>query len=201
MKLTKTFFFVSVITLIKISSGFVANKIIAIITGPLGVVIIGSFTNFMTIVQNFANGAINTGVVKYASEFKKQPDQLKILFSTALKISLSCSIIIGFFLILCAPSLSIYVFREEMYFNAIRVLGITIILYSLNSLLLSILNGLGQLNAYTYANIIGNIFGLILTLFLIYFYKILGALYALVLVQTLVFFVTAYFILRSTWFS
>ena len=201
MRLVKTSIFSAIITIIKLSSGFIANKIIAMITGPVGVAVIGSFSNFITIALNFANGAINTGVVKYSSEFKREPEKLKILFSTALKISLFCSILIGFFLIVWAPFFSIMVFTMDKYTNAIRVLGITIIFYSLNSLLLSILNGLGQIKAYTTANTLGNIFGLILTLALVYLYNLQGALYALVLIQSVVFFITLYIIFQSSWFS
>ncbi len=47
MQLIKTSFFSGIITIIRIASGFVANKVVAVYTGPSGVAVIGAFTNFI----------------------------------------------------------------------------------------------------------------------------------------------------------
>ena len=201
MKLIKTTFFSGIITFIRIASGFVASKVIAIYTGPSGVALIGAFSNFMTIVLTFANGAINTGVVKYTAEYDANEDKLKTLFSTSFKISLYCSSFVGVILLLFASFFSDWIFVTHLYSNPIRVLGLTIILYSLNSLLISILNGKKQIKDYTIVNTIGSIIGLLVTLLLVYFFKLEGALYALVLSQSIIFFVTLFFVTKSDWFS
>lgn len=201
MKLVKTTFFSAIITVIRIASGFVAGKAIAIFTGPAGVAIIGTFTNLTGILLTFANGAINAGVVKYTAEYANDEDKLKALFSTAFKISIYCSAIIGLLLLVFGSYFSNWLFSSDLYANPIHVLGLTIVLYSLNSLLISILNGKGQIRTYTIANALGNIIGLGLTLILVFFYKIEGALYALVLAQSIVFFFTAALISKSPWFS
>ncbi|MEO6732481.1 MAG: O-antigen translocase [Ferruginibacter sp.] len=201
MKLVKTTFFSAIITFIRIASGFVAGKAIAIFTGPMGVALIGAFNNLTNILLTFANGAINAGVVKYTAEYVNDEERLKALFSTAFKISVYCSAIIGLILLVFGSTLSDWLFTSELYTNPVRVLGLTIVLYSLNSLLISILNGKGQIRTYTIVNAIGNIVGLIFTLILIFFYKIEGALYALVLAQSIVFFFTAALITKSPWFS
>lgn len=201
MKLVKTTFFSAIITVIRIASGFIAGKVVAIFTGPSGVALIGAFTNFIAIVLTFANGAINTGVVKYTAEYNDDETKLKSLFSTSFLISLYCSAAIGIILLFLASYFSVWIFTTTIYINAIRILGVTIILYSLNSLLISILNGRGQIKLYTIVNTAGSIIGLIFTLMLVYFYRLQGALYALVLSQSIVFFVTGILIIRSPWFS
>lgn len=201
MKLIKTSFFSAIITFIRIASGFVAGKIVALFTGPSGVALIGAFTNFITIVLTFANGAINTGVIKYTAEFDGDEKKQKALFSTAFKISVCCSFFFGFFLVILASYLADWILTNKLYTNAIRVLGGTIVLYSLNSLLISILNGKKQIKTYTIVNTVGSIIGLIFTITLVYYFKIQGALYALVLAQSIVFFVTATLIVKSPWFS
>jgi O-antigen/teichoic acid export membrane protein len=201
LKLIKTSFFSAIITFIRIASGFVAGKVVAIFTGPAGVALIGQFTNFISIILTFANGAINNGVVKYTAEYEGNGAQLKILFSTSLKISIYCSAIIGVILLFGTSFISQWLFNTTIYNNPIRVLGITIILYSLNSLLISILNGKQQIKTYTLVNTAGSIIGLLFTIILVYLYKIQGALYALVLAQSIVFFVTLTMIIKSSWFS
>ncbi len=201
MKLIKTSIFSAIITFIRIASGFVASKVVALFTGPAGVALIGQFNNCISIVLTFANGAINTGLVKYTAEHESDEVQLKKLFSTSLKISIYCSVIIGIILLLTAGFVSTLLFETELYVNPLRVLGLTIILYSLNSFLISILNGKQQIKSYTIINTTGSIIGLIFTIILVYFYKITGALYALVLSQSIVFFVTLLLVIKSDWFS
>lgn len=201
MKLIKTTFFSSIVTFIRIASGFVASKVVAIFTGPSGVALIGAFSNVITIALTFANGAINTGVVKYTAEHNDDEDKLKRLFSTSFKISITCSLVIGVFLFLFASIFSAWAFSSQLYTSAVKLLGVTITFYSLNTLLISIINGKGQIKIYTIVNTAGSIISLILTIILVYFYKLNGALYALVLAQSIVFFVTAGFILKAKWFT
>ncbi|MDB5022136.1 MAG: Polysaccharide biosynthesis protein [Pedobacter sp.] len=185
----------------RIASGFISNKVVAIYTGPAGVALVGAFTNFILIVFTFANGAINTGVVKYTAEYKSDEGRLKRLFSTAFKISVYCSAVVGIILIAFGSYLSRWVFTSEIFITPVRVLGLTIILYSLNSLLISILNGKSQLRSYTIVNSAATTVGLLFTIVLVYYYKIQGALYSLVLAQSVVFFISVGLVIRSSWFS
>lgn len=201
MKLIKTSFYSAIITFIRIASGFIAGKVVATFTGPAGVAIIGQFSNFVAIVLTVSNGAINTGVVKYTAEYENNEFKLKKLFSTALKISIVCSLIIGSVLLVFSLFLSKLILNNPIYSDAIKVLGLTIIFYSLNTLLISILNGKKQIRQYTIVNTAGSIIGLVFTVLLVYAYKIEGALYSIVLSQSVVFFVTLFFVVKSTWFS
>jgi O-antigen/teichoic acid export membrane protein len=201
LKLIKTSIYSAVITLVRLSSGFIVSKIIAIFTGPAGVALIGAFANFISITLTFANGAINTGVIKYTSENKEDTEKLKILFSTSLRISIICSLVFSLPLILFSTFLSKTLLTTDIYSGSITVLGFTIVLYSVNSLLISILNGKEQIKTYTLVNTAGSVVGLLFTIFLVFFYKIEGALYAMVLSQSIVFFVTLTLVIRSSWFS
>lgn len=174
---------------------------LAIYTGPAGIALLGSFSNFISIALTFANGAINNGVVKYTAEHNDDEQKLKDLFSTAFKISFACSIVLGIILFAFASIFSKIVFIDYTYTIFIRVLGLAIVFYSLNSLFISILNGKGQINLYTIINSIGSVVSLLFTLLLVYEYRITGALYALVLSQSIVFFITFIMIIKSPWFS
>lgn len=200
MKLIKTSFFSAIITFIRIISGFLSGKIVAMYTGPAGVALIGQFTNFISIVLTFANGAINSGVIKYTAEYEEDEIKLKKLFSTSIRISVFCSMVFGTILVTLSSYITYILFKSDLYYNPIRVLGITIILYSLNSLLISILNGLKEIKKYTIVNTIGSIIALIFTVILVFYYKIQGALYALVLTQSIVFFISLICVLKSSWF-
>ncbi len=201
MSLFKSTFFSAIITLIRISSAFLANKVVAIYTGTGGIALLGAFSNLISIFLTFANGAINTGVVKYTAEYMGDEDKIKSLVSTSFKISLYCSGAVGFTLLFFGKFVSNLILTSTEYALPVRIFGLTVVLYSLNSLFISILNGRNEIKAYTIVNTFGSVFGLLLTLVLVYFFRLNGALYALVLSQSVVFFVTLFVIFRTPWFS
>ncbi|MCT4298099.1 O-antigen translocase [Elizabethkingia anophelis] len=198
MKLIKTTLFSGLITFIRLASGFVSTKIVAIIIGASGVAIVGAFANFIAIILAFANGAINNGIVKYSSEYKSDEKKSKELFSTSFKISLFCSLFTGIILIIGSNYFSKIIFSTEIYAEVIIVFGLSIILYSLNTMLVSILNGRGLIEIYTLVNTIGSLAGLALTILLVYYFKVKGALYAMIFAQTVIFIFTAIIVLRKT---
>jgi O-antigen/teichoic acid export membrane protein len=197
VNLIKTSVFSAIITFVRISSGFVAGKIIAVLTGPLGVATVGSFSNFSTIVLVIGNGAINNGVIKYVSEYNTDEEKTTRLISTALKITFFSSIVVSAFILFFASYFSKVILGNSEYVNVIIVLGITLIFYSLNSLIISILNGKSEIKKYTLVNAIGSITSLLLTFFLVIYYKVTGALYSIVLSQVIVFAFTAFLVRKS----
>ncbi len=201
MKLIKTTLFSSIITFIRIATGFISNKVVAIFVGPSGIAILGQFVNFFNIALTFSNGAISTGVIKYTAEFESDKKQLKKLMNTSLMITLYSSLITAFFLIVFASSISNYLFSTNFYSKPIFYIGLTIVFYSLNNLILSVLNGIGDIKKYTLINSIGSVLGLLLTIVLVYYYNIIGAIYSLVFAQAVVFFFSLILVSKKSWFS
>lgn len=201
MKLIRTSLFAGIITFIRISSGFIAGKVVAVLTGPSGVALLGQFINLINLATPLANGAINVGVVKFTAEYDDNETKLKLLFSTALKISICCSFLIGLALILGAEIISIQLLYNDIYVIPIRIFGCSVIFYALNSLLISILNGKKQIKTYTIVNTVGSLVGLLLTIILVYYFNLMGALYSLVLAQSITFFITSSMIIKSPWFT
>ena len=67
--------------------------------------------------------------------------------------------------------------------------------------LISILNGQKEIKKYVLVNIAGSIFSLVFTSILIMQLNLMGALYAMVLNQSVIFFVTLAFVIKSSWFK
>jgi O-antigen/teichoic acid export membrane protein len=201
VKLIKTSLFSGIITVVRVLAGFVSTKFVAIYVGPAGVALVGQFINLITVVTTFANGAINNGVIKYTAEYNSDEPKLKSLFSTALKISIICSVLVGGVLIAMSSYISIGILNSYQYAWTIKTLGGGIILYSLNTLLVSILNGRGQIRDFTIVNVCGSLISLVLTILLVHYYKVSGALLSIALAPSIVFFVTVAMILNSSWFD
>ena len=201
MKLIKTTLFSSIITFIRIATSFISNKVVAIFVGPSGIAILGQFINFFNIILSFSNGAISTGVIKYTAEFESDKKQFKKLMNTSLMITVYCSLIAALVLMIFPSLLSNFLFSTNFYSKPIFFIGLTILFYSLNNLILSVLNGRGEIKKYTIINSLGSIVGLILTIVLVYYYNIIGAIYSLVFAQALVFIFSIILVSKEFWFS
>ncbi|MGY8900599.1 MAG: O-antigen translocase [Paraglaciecola sp.] len=194
MNLAKTGLLSFLATLVKMLSSLIINKIVALQIGPTGLATIGQFQNFIQISMTVGQGAINNGVVKYTAEYKNDLLKLSKLWSTSIRISLFTGLIVAVALFVKAEWFNKHIFDEQDYSIVFIWFSFTIILYVLNSLLLSILNGLKEIKTYISINIIQSLISLFVTGVAVYKFDILGALIALVTNQSIVLFVSIYFI-------
>lgn len=197
MTLVKTTVLTGLSTFIKILSVFIINKVVAVYAGPSGLALIGQLQNFVALILSISNGSINNGVVKYTAEYKNQQQMSAKLFSTSIKICFGLSIILASVLFIFAEDFSKYFLYDNKYILIFKIFSFTLLFYSLNTILLSILNGLGEIKTFIVINIISSIFSLIFTSLLIVSFNIIGALIALVSNQAVIFFVTLLIVHRQ----
>lgn len=191
MNFLKTSLLSAIATVIKLASNLVINKIIAVYIGPSGLALIGQFQNLLSIITTLGNGAINSGVTKYVAEHN-EAELIKrdTYISAAIKISLFVSIFLGLTLILSSNYISVIIMKSEEYHILFKVLGASLWLIALNTLVLSIINGLKRIRLFVIVNIVGSILSLILTSILTMKYNVWGALFSLIVVQALLFFIS-----------
>lgn len=200
MNLIKTSVLTAISTIITVISAFIINKVVAIYSGPSGLALIGQLKDFVTMLTNISNGAITQGIVKYTAEYQTIEEKQKI-FSTSIIISLISSFVIAIGLFGFSDYLSKLILKDVQYSNVFALFGLTIFLFALNTVFMSILNGQKEIKKYVLVNIVNSVVVLILTSLLIINFNIQGALYALVLNQSIVFFITFLFIVKSVWFK
>ncbi|EDP75580.1 O-antigen translocase [Hydrogenivirga sp. 128-5-R1-1] len=200
MNLIKTSILSAISTIIRILAGFIINKMIAVYIGPSGVALFGQFRNFMSMVITFSNGAINQGIVKYTAEYKDIESKQK-LFSTSLVIGFISSIVLGILIIIFRNELSKLILHTTEFSDVFIILGIFTVLFSLNNIFLSILNGEKEIKKYISVNIASSIFVLILTILLVIKFKLKGAFLSLILGQSLIIVFTLFLVIKSRWFK
>jgi PST family polysaccharide transporter len=201
MNLVKTSFFTSIGVGFQVISAFVISKVVSVYIGPSGLALIGQFQNFSAILQTFATGATSQGIVKYISEYRDDEEQKRKVLSTALFIHTFCSLLIGLFLFLFRKTLASKLLMSTSFANIFTLFAFTIILFAFNLFLLSVLNGERDIKKYTVVIVSINIFNLIFTSVLAIYYGLFGALTALVLNQSVVFFITLALVIKSHWFK
>lgn len=199
--IVKVFSFTAIATLIKVLTSFVSIKIVAVLIGPVGIALLGQLTNFSAVVLSLATGGIITGVTKYVAETSHKQRLVKYYISTGFSIITMMSALCGVLLIIFADFLANKILLDYSYNYVFHFFGFTIVLYALNSYLISILNGYKEFRKHASIGILTSITGLIFTVSLVWLYDLKGALISAVTYQSIIFFVSLFFVYRSSWFS
>ena len=189
----------SVSVIVKICIGFISSKIIAVFIGPTGMALVGNLRNFITSVENIGTLGFQNGVVKYVAEYEKEELKLKKLLSTIVICLIVATILLSGFLFFFAHYLNNEIFGGSYQFRVIfKAFAISLPWYIASLFLVSVLNGLGKFKEVIRINIFGNSIGLILSFVLIYKYQTFGALLAVILAPSMLFFITIYYFNSKT---
>ena len=201
MTLIKTSILSAVSTIIKIISGFIITKVIAVYAGPSGLALIGQLQNFINIILVLGGDFLKTAITKYTAEYSADEDKKYKLWSSSISIVIILNILMFTILFLFSDIVSEYLLRSTKYSYILKILAISLPFFVLNTMLLSILNGQRQIKKYIGLNISLSIVSLILVSILSVNYGLDGALVAYVINQSLVFFITLFFIRNEYWFK
>lgn len=197
--IVKVFSLTSLSTLVKMLTGFVSVKVVASIIGPAGVALVGQLNNFATIAMSLSSGGINNGITKYISEFRNDEGKVRTYLTTALRITVICSLCVGVAIIVLNRLLSRLILQTEEYWYVFLIFGFTILLYAINSMLLSVVNGFKEFKKYVKINIANSIVGLCFTLAFVLTLGLTGALVSAVTYQSVMLFITMWLIRKSAW--
>lgn len=192
LNLLKTSFLSFIATAVKLLAGLVINKAVSLYIGPSGIALIGQLQSGSLLAITFAQGGIKSGITKYTAEYGKESNKIPELWSTAAKITLICSSVVGVFLLIFSSSISGYILKSDQYGYVFQVFGFTLVFFTLNQMLLSILNGLKEIRTFISINISQSIYSLVFTTVLIYFLGLNGALLAMVTNQSIIFITVVY---------
>lgn len=190
----------AVSTLIKMITSFVSIKVVSGIIGPSGIAMVGQFMNTITIVNGFATGSISQGVTKYIAEHYDDPVQQKKVISNASFITLICTAVTSVVVILFSSSIGEMVFKTSDYNELVLLFGASLFLYTLNTLIVSILNGFKSFRKFILVNIITSIAALAVSVLLVLFWGVYGALLNCIISQSVIIFITFFFTFKEPWF-
>lgn len=186
---------------LKMVTAFVANKVVALYLGLNGMALIGQLWNFSNIVQTVSSGGIFPGVTKYVAEYRNDESLTKKFLITSFSFITINTIFISLILIVFSSYISLSILRSAEYSIVFVLFGLTLIFFNYNSLFLAIINGHHKYRYYVRINIALNLSNTILTIGLIYFFGIIGALISIVTGGSIVFFYSLNLLKHEDWFS
>jgi len=201
LTLIKTSILSSISTIIRVLTGFVVVKVVSVYVGPTGLALVAQVQNFVNMASAVASGGIMTGIVKYTAEYKENVEYKKKLWSTSLKSSLFLSIITAILVAVLSGFLSQKILGSSEYRYVFLLFSATVVLFVLNGILSAILNGQGEIKKLTALSITGSILSLIVSVILVINFHLKGALIYLIVTQSIVFFLSILFVVKSNWFK
>lgn len=201
MKLFSTFGYSSLTVLTRISSLIVINKVLSIFVGPSGYALVSQLQNIISILLNFSSTFLNNGITKYTSEYNNDERKQNSIWSASLSIGIALTAVCSIFLVTCSNLISNTFLGSDTYAFVFTSFGITLIFFVLNSFIMAILNGKKEVKLFTKINILGSLLSLFITVFLTISFSLKGALLALVINQSLVFFISYFYIRKLDWFK
>lgn len=199
--LVKVSFLNGVSTVIRMITGLISAKVVAVHILTSGVALLGQLNNFVLILQSLSCGGIHNGVTKYIAQNSDSETEYRKYLSTGVRITTIISSLCGVVLIVGAGYFSKTILKDAQYKSVFYIFGVTIILYALNALLLSIVNGFREFKKYVTINIASSIAGFAFAVVLTISFDVLGSLIALVTYQSVVFIITLILVSRSSWFK
>lgn len=190
MNFLKTSFYSGISTTISLVAKLITNKIVAVYLSTDGMYLLGQLKDFLNISNIVSNLGTVNGTIKYTAEYQEDEASLKDILTTSFKIHLYFSLLVLLVILLFNKSISQYLFNDVSYSTFLIILGFSIVSISIQTLFLSILNGLKRVKIYVLINVIATIVGALVLITLIINYNIKGALYAFAINQFLAFAVT-----------
>ncbi|OZV69021.1 O-antigen translocase [Winogradskyella aurantia] len=171
---------------VKLITGIVISKCIAVFIGPEGMALIGNLRNFLSAVQSLAIAGLYNGLVKFIGKYKNDSQALINTLSTSFYFGFFTSLLLAFLCYYNAELINNLIFADNYkYTYVIETLAIVLPFYALNMFAFSIMNGFSKYKILLIINIIGQTLGLLVTVLLIWQENIDGALVAIVITPAL----------------
>ena len=190
MNFIKTSLYSGISTAISLLVRLISNKIVAVYLGTNGIFLLGQLKDFLRLSNVLSGFGIENGIIKYTSQFQESDEELKKILSTSFRIHLIFSLIFSILILFFSNIISEYLsldFESKFYF---LVLSISVISFSIHTLLMSIINGIKRIKLYVTINVVSVVISAIIMITLVLKYSAIGALYALIINQIITLAVT-----------
>ena len=164
------------VQVINILIRIIRSKVVAVLLGPAGMGIVGLLNSTIELIGGLTNVGLGTSAVKDVVTANSMQDNRRIAITVSvLRRLIIISGTLGTLLvIILSPWLSQLTFGNKEYTFAFIWISITLLCNQLSKGQLVLLQGMRKLQLLAKANVLGSLFGLVITLPLYYIYGING---------------------------
>ncbi|MEH8260722.1 O-antigen translocase [Aeromonas veronii] len=202
MKLLGTAFLGGLLTLLRMLTGFIVTKFVAVYVGPTGVALLGQLQSFVAGVNGLIANQIGQGIVRFTAEHRKNDYEItKAWWSAATSLLLITVIGVGVTIVLLSKPISLWLFENIEFYWLLIIVGFSLPLNAINSVLLGVLNGLGENKEYVYTSMISVCFTTLISIVFLYLFGLNGGLFAIAINNAVAAVIVIARVWRTPWFK
>ena len=180
---------------VRLVTALFSAKILALFVGASGMAYMGNLRNTLASLEAFSSFGLTNGIVQYVAAHRENKAKVALFANTLLRFMLGVLLVISLCLFFGRSQLDYYLFQGGFSMPQLFIcLAFAFPLQVINGIWLAFLTGLAQFKKVIYLNMIGNVSGVALTLFLVYNQGLGGALYAMILSPVLLFFISLFWV-------
>lgn len=191
--------FSSISYLLKTISQFIISKVLAINVGPAGLAILGQLSNVINIFQSIASAGVSLGVTKYVAEFENDSMLQRRVVNNAFKLVLFFSLVTTVVIFFSYKLIGRFLFNSEQFDLVLLASAVSIIFFSFNTIILSVLNGFKLFKIYVKISMLSSLTNLIITVLFVLAWGLTGALYAMAVMPIFLFFIALIYVKKFDW--
>ncbi len=184
--------FSAVALAVKFLVGFVLTKLFALFLGPSGLALLGNLKNFTQLLHSYGTLGMQSGIIRFASEWKSQPKKIANLVGTLNIIFTISALIGGSFIFFFSSALSLTIFQNTSFDYIFKIIAVILPLQGFHLMYYSILQGLGNYKRVVWQAVLMDLIKVSLTSILVLKYDLVGALIAMVVAPV-------FYFLLSVW--
>lgn len=186
----------------RLITGFVSSKVIAYFIGPSGMALMGNLRSFSSLLDSIGTIGVQSGVLQNVA--KNHSDKILVsdfvrkIFWILIIVSLSLSLL----LIVGNSFIGNLIFNQNFqYYFALNFIAFLLPFQILHLFFITVLNGLSYYKKVTQISIYGYIMSLLISVVLIWFYGIYGALVSLSISSFFLILFSGYFFFKTFSFN
>ncbi|ELY4601253.1 oligosaccharide flippase family protein, partial [Cronobacter malonaticus] len=148
-RLLSVTFFSGLLTLLRMGSGFIVAKVIAVYAGPSGLAMLGQLQSIASSLAGIVNAPVSSGIVRYTAEYNEHDKQectnwwragfRWVAIITAFLVPLIC---------LLSFPISTFLFDNNQYYFFLVIMAVLLPFTAIGTLLNSIINGQKRFKKY-----------------------------------------------------
>lgn len=202
MKLIGTAFLGALLTLLRMLTGFIVTKFVAVSVGPNGVALLGQLQSFVAGVNGLIANQIGQGVVRFTAEHVNSGyEATKEWWSAATSLLIMTVSVSSIGIILMSEYLSLWLFNNKSLYWLLIIVGLSLPFNAMNSIFLGVLNGLNENKKNILTSMISVCFTTAVTITFLYVWGLNGGLFAVAINNGIAAVVVTIKVFRLPWFK
>jgi PST family polysaccharide transporter len=183
--------------LIRIFTGLISSWAISRLIGPSGMALMGNFRSFTSSLEAVGALGLQNGIVKTVAEKHKKQKETYALLSTVFFVLLGFSLLLGVLIFFNSGYFTTLLLNGNIEYElAVKIAALTVPFGILHLFFTAVINGFSAYKKVINTTMFSYVFGLLLTVFLMWKWGVLGALLAVSLLSVFLFCFSGFYFIQ-----